>query len=45
MTKTRQDNNVIDRTSVISTKYDNKLSRPIRHFAIYKEDETGYWRD
>lgn len=43
--KSKHDNDVIDRTSVISVKYDTKLSRPNRQCAIYDEDEIGQRRD
>lgn len=40
--KMRQDNNVIDRTSVISIEYDTKLLRPMRQCSISDDDETGH---
>ena len=43
--KSKHDNDVIDRASVISVKYDTKLSRPNRQCAIYDEDEIGQRRD
>ena len=38
--KSRQDNDVTDNTVVISIKYDIKLSRPIRQYVIYDEDDS-----
>ena len=43
--KSRQDNVVISCTSVISIKYDAKLSRPIKQCAVHDKDETGQWHD
>ena len=39
--KTRQDNNVIDRTGVVSKEYNTKVSRLTRQCAVYDEDEIG----
>ena len=39
--KTRHDNYMIDRTSVISIEYDIELSRPIELCTIYDENKIG----
>ena len=39
--KSRQDNGVTDGTSVIFVEYDTELSRPIRQYTVYDEDEIG----
>ena len=43
--KTRHDNYMIDRTSVISIEYDIELSRPIELCTIYDENKIGQWYD
>ena len=40
ITKTRQDNDVTDRTSVISVEYDTELSRLMEQSVVYDEDKT-----
>ena len=37
--KSRQDNDLVDRTCVISVEYDSELLRPIRQCVVHKEDE------
>ena len=38
--KTRQDNDVTNRTGVIFVEYDIELSRLMGHYAVYNKDET-----
>ena len=45
ITKTKQDNYMIDYTSVISVEYNTEVSRKIGLCAVYDEDEIGQWRD
>lgn len=40
ITKSKQDNDKTDHTSVISIEYDTKLSRSIRPCAVYDENKT-----
>ena len=42
MMKKRQDNDVTDRTCMISIEYDTKFSRPIEQCGVYDEDKTGH---
>lgn len=39
--KTEQDNDMTDRTGVISIKQDIELSRLIEQCTVYDKDETG----
>ena len=45
ITKTRQDNDVTDRTSVISVEYDTELSRLMEQSVVYDEDKTRQRRN
>ena len=45
ITKTKRDNDVIDRKVVISIEYNIELLRSNGQYAIYGEDEIGQWRD
>lgn len=45
ITKTRQNNDVIDRKGVVSTEYNNELSRLIELCVVYDKDETGQQHD
>ena len=45
ITKTRQDNDVTDRTSVISVEYDTELSRLMEQSVVYDEDKTSQRRN
>ena len=45
ITKTKQDNYMIDCTSVISIEYNTEVSRKIGLCAVYDEDEIGQWHD
>lgn len=45
MTKTRQDNDLIDRIGLVYAKNDIELSRLIWLTVIYDENETGQWLD
>ena len=45
ITKTWQDNDVLDLNGVISIKYDTEQSRLIRQCVVYDEDETRQGRD
>ena len=43
--KTRQDNHVINHTSVFFKEYNTKVSTPIGQWVVYDKDETGQQRD
>ena len=45
MTKTRQYNDVTDRTGPLYTKIETKLLWPIRRGIVYGEDQIGQWHD
>ena len=39
--KTRNNNNVTNRTSLLHSEYEIELSRPIRQCVVYDKDEIG----
>ena len=45
ITKSKQDNDVIDRIGVIFIEYNTKMSILIEQCAVYDEDKTEQWHD
>ena len=45
ITKTKEENNMIDHIGVISVEYDTELLRPIGYYVVYDHDKIRQFHD